>query len=559
VLLKKNLYFFFKTIFLFNGAHKQKHNDLLTQFVVFNWNKTAFLKFKMINLQLKILILLLNSVHLNKKNFAITSYDRAIGDVLENLEDAWLTRLNTTFASKWFNHSSTFNRFDCLSEKAFRMFKSSVLFKPSFVLNFSNIEGPTLRFLLQNKSSLLLSLISNSAKYLDYQYYLPTNTTSLFVNFFFFNFFKKLVLKKLLSQTYENNLNFIRFRFWYGLHHLFLKQFLRKCILLQGLLNNGLVTHCLKKLFFNYKKIALYNIYSFLQKENKTFFFLQQKDFYYLESSILDNLEFLHDAAFFKIRKNYASKVRNFFLIKKSKKKIGSKMVFSKLWFTNSFFFKDYFNELQKKCNFLISYTRTTLKYVGSKQKNVFRKHLSTFLLKRFAFNTSKIDLEKLNSFNIPLCYIALYSKRLFKMRFFLSKIKKDAMYKGFNSINYINKPFRNRFSRSLARLNFFFIKKTVKAGFKKKKIQFKYFVRIPLVLISRDKKRIKFLKKKLNRQYFFSLIKNKFVYFNKKNLKIKTFNKKAIRVWSFGAMSLQTTFNCFSKFRIKTEISKIE
>jgi hypothetical protein len=104
--------------------------------------------------------------------------------------------------------------------------------------------------------------------------------------------------------------NLLRYRYWVGIYHVHNKHYVRRVILLIGLLTRGLLFFCFQKLYKSYRRIALFNFYC-------SNFNVSTKNFTDSLLSIF-NLELNHDSRFLKkerfLQKSFFKKtIRHYF------------------------------------------------------------------------------------------------------------------------------------------------------------------------------------------------------------------------------------------------------
>jgi len=252
-------YDFLKSINAFTGAETKNHNTFFTYSTLFALQKISVINCKMIKIQLRFLLILLHNLLLKKNELTLTNFDRHFSDLLD------LTNLNTylplNIASKWFFASSSNFPVACLSDRFLYQQIFSALLKPFILFNIGNIAHYRPNHFVSKNRLLLFSSVNTDAKITDFQYYFVVNTTSQslmnFIIQFFFNIIKKFLY---LDMVFSHN-NLLRYRYWFAIYHMFNKRYVRRSVIMSGLLTRGLLGYCTQKLHKSYSRITLFNFY----------------------------------------------------------------------------------------------------------------------------------------------------------------------------------------------------------------------------------------------------------------------------------------------------------
>ena len=295
-------YDFLKSINAFTGAETKNHNTFFTYSTLFALQKISIINYKMIKIQLRFLLILLHNLLLKKNELTLSNFDRYFSDLLD------LTNLNAylpfNIASRWFFASSSNFPVACLSDRFLYQQIFSALLKPFILFNIGNLEHYRPNHFVSKNRLVLFSSVNTDARVADFQYYFTLNTASRslmnFVIQFFFNIIKKILY---LDMVFSHN-NLLRYRYWFGVYHMFNKRYVRRAVVMSGLLSRGLLIYCTQKLHKSYSKLTLFNFYC------SHFPAVLVKDSAIIKSASYD-LKFGHDTRF--LKKLRFSKFRRFF------------------------------------------------------------------------------------------------------------------------------------------------------------------------------------------------------------------------------------------------------
>jgi hypothetical protein len=257
--MSTKFYNFLKTANAFTGSETKEHNTLFSYSTLFALQNCSIINYKMIKIQFRFLLILLHNLLLKNNDLIITNFDRKYHSIF-NLSQFGTARLYNT-AEKWFFSSSSNYPIVCLTKRYLYQQLFSALLKFSIILNIGSVEHFRLNHFSMKRRLLLFSTLNTNGKITDYQYYFTVNTYSylmmLFVMHFFFDVFKKYTYSSMLYSHH----NLLRYRYWVGVYHVYNKHYIRRAILLLGLLTRGLLFFCFQKLYKSYRRIALFNFY----------------------------------------------------------------------------------------------------------------------------------------------------------------------------------------------------------------------------------------------------------------------------------------------------------
>jgi len=286
------------------GALRKDHNSSLSYLTLFEFNKQSIINYKMMKIQFRLFLILLNNLLLRDTDITLTNYDRAFENIGFNQDPDDPFILNST--QKWINACLS-NRSRYCYSKAFILQQSFSALLDSFVIaNIGNIKFPNLSHYLIKRRALLLSSVNTNADIYDEQYYVTLNTLSPTIAFFLYNFFRKIIEKtNSLNINYSHN-TLLNFRYWFGLRHIFSLRYVRRAFFLRGLLARGIFFFCLHRLLKSYRRIALYNFYCTEFMDNTGYSLLNEV----MTSSFLKKMR---DTRFLKprlLRRRYLRKYR---------------------------------------------------------------------------------------------------------------------------------------------------------------------------------------------------------------------------------------------------------